>query len=56
MTAWRAFRARVVGSDGKGILWADGERSAVGGGFIACSGSLAEAEMNKEKSEKVSVL
>ena len=56
MTARRALHARVLGPDTKGILGADGEGSAVRGGFIACSGSLAEAEMNKEKSEKVSGL
>ena len=59
MTARRALRALVVGSDTKCILGADGEGSAVGGGFIACWGSLAEAEMSKEKkqvmSDKVSV-
>ena len=50
MTARRALRARVVGSDAKGILGADGEGSAVGGGFIACWGSLAETEKSKAKS------
>ena len=51
MTARRALRARVVGSDTKGILGADGEGSAVGGGFIACLGSLTEAEKSKAKSK-----
>ena len=51
MTARRALRARVVGSDTKGILGADGEGSAVGGGFIACRGGLAEAEKSKARDE-----
>ena len=51
MTARRALRARVVGSDTKGILGADGEGSAVGGRFIACRGSLAEAEKSKARDE-----
>ena len=51
MTARRALRARVVGSDTKGVLGADGEGSAVGGGFIACWGSLAEAEKSKARDE-----
>ena len=51
MTARRALRARVVGSDTKGVLGADGEGSAVGGGFIACWGSLTEAEKSKAKSK-----
>ena len=55
MTARRALRALVVGSDTKCILGADGEGSAVGGGFIACWGSLAEAEVSEQKSEKVSI-
>ena len=55
MTSRRALRARVVGSDTKGVLGADGEGSAVGGGFIACRGGLAEAEVREQKSKKVSV-
>ena len=51
MTARRALHARVVGSDTKGVLGADGEGGAVGGGFIACWGSLAETEKSKAKSK-----
>ena len=49
MAACGAFRARVVGADAKSILGAGDEGGAVGGGYVASLGCLAEAEVSEAK-------
>jgi hypothetical protein len=49
VTAWGTFRTRVVGADAESILGTDDEGSAVGGGYVASFGCLAEAAVSKRK-------
>ena len=47
MAAWGTVRARIVGADAESILGTDYEGGAVGGGYVASFGCLAEAAVSE---------